>query len=198
MSPVLVSQVALWVCFAGLALVVLALARQIGILHERIAPVGALKTGGGPDVGEASPHFSGLTLQGEPFAVGGVSASGRPMLLFFVSPDCPICKVLLPVVSSVAAAERLDLMLMGDGEPEAQRRLLADFSLGRVPFVNGSEIGMAFRVDKLPYAVLIDEAGTIAAKGLVNSREHLESLAVAKQTGFRSVQHYLEQTKSVA
>jgi methylamine dehydrogenase accessory protein MauD len=46
-------------------------------------------------------------------------------------------------------------------------------------------------VDKLPYAVLLDEAGLISAKGLVNSREHLESLIIAKESGFATLQSYL-------
>ena len=59
-------------------------------------------------------------------------------------------------------------------------------------FVNGAAIGMAYRVDKLPFAVLLDDQGVIAAKGLVNSREHFESLIVAKETGFASIQSYLK------
>jgi methylamine dehydrogenase accessory protein MauD len=51
---------------------------------------------------------------------------------------------------------------------------------------------MTYQVGKLPYAVLIDEAGIVRAKGLVNSREHLESLLVAKETGYASIQEYLD------
>ena len=39
--------------------------------------------------------------------------------------------------------------------------------------------------------VLLIAAGVIAAKGLVNSREHFESLIIAKETGFASIQSYL-------
>jgi hypothetical protein len=38
---------------------------------------------------------------------------------------------------------------------------------------------------------LIDAQGIIRAKGLVNSREHLESLIVAEETGFGTIQAYL-------
>ena len=44
---------------------------------------------------------------------------------------------------------------------------------------------------KLPYSVLLGSDGTVRAKGLVNSREHLESLMVAHETGFASIQDYL-------
>ena len=44
---------------------------------------------------------------------------------------------------------------------------------------------------KLPYAVLLDAEGVILSKGLVNSREHLESLVIAHEMGVRSVQDYI-------
>ena len=46
---------------------------------------------------------------------------------------------------------------------------------------------------KLPFAVLIDEQGKVASLGLVNSREHLESLFEAKERGVASLQDYLAQ-----
>ena len=51
---------------------------------------------------------------------------------------------------------------------------------------------MAYQVGKLPFAVLIDRDGVIRAKGLVNSREHLESLVVAEETGFGTIQAWLK------
>ena len=54
---------------------------------------------------------------------------------------------------------------------------------------------MAFHVDKLPHAVLMDAAGTVLSKGLVNSREHLESLIIAHEMGLRSVQDYINGLK---
>jgi methylamine dehydrogenase accessory protein MauD len=57
---------------------------------------------------------------------------------------------------------------------------------------------MTYRIDKLPYAVLLDDAGMIAAKGLVNSREHFESLIVAKETGYATIQSYLKSQSEAA
>jgi len=50
---------------------------------------------------------------------------------------------------------------------------------------------MKFQISKLPYAVLMDETGTLRAKGLINSREQLESLFTAKELGVASVQDFL-------
>jgi len=80
---------------------------------------------------------------------------------------------------------------VGDGEPAEQRAMIEQFQLQQLPYVNSPQVGMAFQVGTLPYAVLIDAQGVIRAKGLVNHREHLESLMVAEETGFGSIQAYL-------
>jgi len=49
-------------------------------------------------------------------------------------------------------------------------------------------------VSKLPHAVLIDAGGVIRAKGLVNTREHLESLLEAQERGVASLQEYIKRT----
>ena len=52
---------------------------------------------------------------------------------------------------------------------------------------------MQFKVGKLPYAVLLSAAGIVQAKGLINSREQLESLFTASDLGVESIQDYLKQ-----
>ena len=71
-----------------------------------------------------------------------------------------------------------------------QRAQLTDF-----PYVLSAALGMQYRVSKLPHAVLVDEAGRVRAKGLVNSREQLDSLFVARDLGVGSVQEYLDQPR---
>jgi len=122
----------------------------------------------------------------------GTCAVARSRLLLFVSPSCPVCKKLLPIARSFASAEHLEVVLVGDGEPAEQRAMIEEFRLEHLPYVNSPQVGMAFQVGKLPYAVLIDAQGVIRAKGLVNNREHLESLIVAEETGFGTIQAYLD------
>jgi methylamine dehydrogenase accessory protein MauD len=196
MSVLITSQVLLWIAVVVLSLIVLALARQIGVLHERIAPVGALKVDTGPAVGDKAPVFTLSTVGGELAHIGQALQEGRAQLLLFVSPDCPVCKNLIPLARSFAQYERLSVLFVSDGELAAQRRMIERFGLDPGTFVNSAEVGMRFGVGKLPYAVLIDDAGVVAASGLVNSREHLESLVVAKQMGVPSVQAYLRSATS--
>jgi len=51
-------------------------------------------------------------------------------------------------------------------------------------------------VSKLPFAVLIGGDGTLQSKGLVNSREHLESLIEAMDTGVATLQDYMGSIQS--
>ncbi len=198
MTSAMVSQMLLWIVVILQGLVILALARQIGVLHDRVAPAGALINGAGPGVGEPSPRIEVHALAGNAITVGGKLAAGKALLMLFVSSTCPICKKLIPIAKHFARSERLDVLFVGDADPAEQRKLIAQFELDEHCFVNGPEVGMTYRIDKLPYAVLLDDAGMIAAKGLVNSREHFESLIVAKETGYATIQSYLKSQSEAA
>lgn len=189
----LASQVLLWIAVGVLAVLVAALARQVGVLHERIAPAGALTLHQKVNVGDKGPDMRLTALDGAEVQVGG--ARDRSQLLFFLSPDCPVCKTLLPVLKSARAAERswVDVVLASDGEAADHRRLVMAEGLSGIPYVLSEPLGRALGVSKLPYAVLLDEQGRIASLGLVNNREHLESLFEAKERGVASIQQYLAQ-----
>jgi methylamine dehydrogenase accessory protein MauD len=182
----------------GLAVLLFGLARQVGILHERVAPMGAMASDQGLAVGEMSPNLSVTTLAGDRLVLGGASPQGRSRLLLFVAPTCPVCKKLLPIARSFAHAERLDVLLIGDGDDAEQHSMIREFGLEGVPYVNSPQVGMTFHVGKLPYAVLLDAEGVIRAKGLVNNREHLESLLIAEETGFGTIQAYLDAKQQLA
>lgn len=190
-EALIASQILLFLLVIGLGALCFALARQIGVLHERIAPAGALSVNQKIKVGDAAPALSVETIDGERLAVG--SAQARSRLLFFTSPDCPVCKSLSPVLRSVAAAERgwLDVVLASDGGDVAKHRAyIAAQKFEGIPYVLSEPLGRAFAVAKLPYGVLIGEDGAVAAMGIVNSREHLESLFEAKERGVASMQEY--------
>lgn len=188
----LASQILLWIAVAVLGVLVAALARQVGVLHERIAPAGALTLHQKVNVGDKAPEMTLRTLEGKDVAIGG-QRRRRGQLIFFLSPDCPVCKTLLPVVRSASGAERswLDVVLASDGDAAAHRRLVMAEGLAGFDYVLSEDLGRSLGVSKLPYAVLIDEEGNIASLGLVNNREHLESLFEAKERRVASIQEYL-------
>jgi methylamine dehydrogenase accessory protein MauD len=189
-EALLVSNAVLWLLVLVLAGVVVALARQIGILYERIAPVGALAIGRGPAAGEAAPVVAATTLDGATLHVGAASPDGRSTLVFFLSPTCPVCKSLLPVVRALAKSEarRVGVVLAGDGNADEHRELARQHRLGELAYVVSPTLGVAWQVPRLPWAVLLDPDGVIRSKGLVNTREHLESLLEAEERGVATLQ----------
>jgi len=196
LTALVISAIFSWVVILVLVVALLALARQVGVLHMRVAPAGALTTAGGPSVGAKAPAISAQTLDGATISVGGAAPGASLRLLMFVSATCPLCKNLIPMAKSFARDERVQLIFVGDDTVEAQRAMIERHGLGGYQFINGPDVGQAFEVGKLPFAVLLDAEGVILSKGLVNSREHLESLIIAHEMGVQSVQDYIDGLKT--
>jgi methylamine dehydrogenase accessory protein MauD len=194
MDALVVSNVLLWVLVCVLSLVVVALTRQIGLLHERIAPVGALAVARGPSVGELSPELVVESLEGRSIRIGGPDRRDPRTLLFFLSPTCPVCATLLPTLRRMidSQTDGTRLLFASDGPRAEHEAFCKEKKISTSDYVLSRELGLLFEVSKLPYAVLIDESGTIRAKGLVNTREHVESLFEAERLGVASLQEYLE------
>ena len=173
-----------WIVIVALCVAVYALARQIGLLHDRIQPVGALSLGRAIQIGEPAPGFTLPSLNGGEARIGGASDDGRATLLFFLSSTCPVCKELLPALKSLASADkgRLRLVFASDGAEEEHRGFIARHGLQRFAYLLSAEAGLAYRIGKLPYGVLIGRAGAVLSHGLVNSREHIDSLLEALET----------------
>ena len=157
--------------------------------------MGALMNDSGPKIGDLTPSFNLRNLTGPTLELG--PGIGKARLLFFLSPTCPICKKLLPVLKSVRVGEQdwLQVVLASDGEEERHRRFIETAGLAEFPYVVSTELGLAYRVARLPFAVVLDRHGVVRAKGLVNSREQLESLFNAHDLGVESVQTYLAKTQ---
>ncbi|MBB2174969.1 thioredoxin-like domain-containing protein [Gluconacetobacter johannae] len=179
MGFLVASQVLLFGAVVVLVMVVFALARQIGVLHERIAPIGMQTAQTGLEPGQAIPRITMRTLAGEPFPMGEALAPGAVRMLLFVAPDCPVCKRVLPIALDVARDRGLELVLVGDGAQPELVMMRDRMGLAGVPFVTGVELGLVLQVSRLPTMVLLDANGTILAKGVVNTRRHVEALVPA-------------------
>ena len=195
MDFLVVSNILLWVALIAMGLINFALLRQVGILYERVAPAGALAINKNLEVGQPAPELALQSLSSGLVTVGGVPADQKSQLLFFISPDCPVCKTLLPAIKSAAKAESswINLILASDGEKQDHQGYVQQYGLGKSPYLVSELLGKTYGVSKLPYAVLIDEQGKIAAMGIINSREHLDSLFEAKERKVASIQDYMTQ-----
>ena len=188
----IVSNIILWVLVVGLSLVVFALARQVGVLFERVAPAGALMMNKTLEVGAKAPQVEVQDINTHDNFIAGKPKPGRSQLLFFMSPDCPVCESLLPMLKSTKTAEAgwLDIIYASDGELKDHLNYIRLQDLGNSVYVSSKSLGIQYGVAKLPFAVLIDDESNIASHGLVNSREHIESLFESMERGIPSIQAY--------
>ena len=169
----LASYVTLWVLVALLSVVVVALARQVGTLHLRLGPRGALEVDDeGPALGEAPEAISAMDLDGRDVVVGG---PGEPQLLLFVSPGCPVCREVLPSLPAAARAGRLTPYVISDAGTEDTVRSYRHDRVG-APLIPAPEVARDYGVPGTPYAVVLDATGVVRAKGTVNTLEQLEGL----------------------
>ena len=118
--------------------------------------------------------------------------------VLFISPTCPVCKSLVPTAQSLVKSEskRMRLVFASDGaETEADLQQHRDYvkslKIEKYPYLISQALGMSYQVSKLPFALLIAADGTLKSKGLVNTREHMESLIEAMDSGVNTVQEYV-------
>ncbi len=193
-TTLVISNMMLWILVLILAAMVFALVRQIGILYERVAPAGALMAGSGLKTGEEIPVFELETLDGRAIRIGGKSGNGKSTLLFFLSPACPVCETLIPSLTAMRKSETswLEIVFASDGDEKEHRQWLQESKLESWPYILSRQLGVTMQVAQLPFAALIDENGILCARGLVNTREHIESLFEAREQGVASIQEYLK------
>jgi methylamine dehydrogenase accessory protein MauD len=167
------SYVLLWLLVIALCAVVVALARQIGTLHLRLGPRGALEMDTeGPPLGELPPPALATEPNGDEV---DLAAPGQRRVVLFVSPGCGTCAQVLPGLDAVASA----------GGHAAYAVSELDFDETRISFggrdarervLSGPEVARAWGIPGTPFAVVLDENAVVRAKGTPNNLEQLEGL----------------------
>jgi hypothetical protein len=136
----------------ALAVVVLALAREIGVLRLSVGPRGAL------EVAHEGPEVGGRTALASWF---GDELRGRIGLAVFSSDGCGMCRALEPAITAFGRDPRVALRTFDEAR-DADAWAAAD--------VPGS-----------PFAVALDADGTVLAKGTFNTGAQLESVLAAAE-----------------
>jgi methylamine dehydrogenase accessory protein MauD len=173
-----VSYAALWILVGVLCIVVVALARQIGTLHLRLGPRGALEMDDeGPALGEGRPPINGQDLEGNAVTVGG---RGAEQFLLFVSPGCMVCEQVMPSIGAVAEATGKRPLVLTDLD-EVESRLAFQHKRVAAPIVASGESFRTYEVPGTPYVVVLDDHGVVQAKGTVNNLEQMEGLIETAQ-----------------
>ena len=148
----------------------------------------------GPKVGELTDEMPLTGIDGNAVRIGGPDPDGLATFILFISPTCPVCKSLVPAARSLVMREskRMKLVFASDGDkPERHQAYVRDLGIDAYPYIISEALGIGYAVSKLPFAVLIGGDGTLQSKGLVNSREHLESLVEAMDSGYATLQEFV-------
>ena len=147
----IVAFVVQWILLIVLAVIVVALARQVGTLHLRLGPRGAIEVDDeGPALGEAALPTSARAADGTILTIGG---PGPMRVVAFSSPTCSVCREVVPALPAAASAAHAVPQVLHD--PQAER----DWDVPGTPFL-----------------VVLDEMGVVRAKGTVNNLEQVEGL----------------------
>jgi Methylamine utilisation protein MauE len=143
---------------AAVAVAILALAREVGVLRLQTSSQGALEIEDeGPSVGASQPWAAAVPT----------SPRALMKLAIFTSDGCPLCHRVAPAVSHVAADPLVAVGIFHE---------LADAPIWTQAAVPGS-----------PYAVALDLEGVALAKGTFNNLAQLESILATARARERTV-----------
>lgn len=146
--------VALLAC-AALAVAVLALAREVGMLRLRLGPAAAL------EVAHEGPEVGGRSALIERFSF---APRNELALAVFSSEGCHVCRALEPAVDSLRGEPALAVEVFPEGSE--------------------AELWESLAIPGAPYAIALERDGTVGAKGTFNNLSQLESiLATAERRG---------------
>jgi len=137
------------------AVAVVALIRQVGVLHLRIQPVAGVTGAGGPAYGSGLELPAGLAeltrRKAERFLVG------------FISPTCGVCGPLTSV------------LLVIDAHQQEADSYVRSKGVSFLPYI-ADTASFAANVPGAPWAVVTDGSGMVIVSGGVNTLDHVEEM----------------------
>ena len=165
MTAVIASQVGLLLGLLALGFVTLSLARQIGVLHERTAPVGGLLQKARREAAKVDridlDAMQVATAAGFAGPLRALSA-GRPIALLFVNDECAVCKSLLPGYEAALHGHlALPLVMVGGAASRALAGFAHRHGLREERVVASAELAVAAQVMQTPTLVLLDRQGQL-------------------------------------
>ena len=173
MAGVLASQLGLLLAVLTLGALVLSLARQIGVLHERTAP------GGLPHRARRLGRLDldtvqAATLAGEAGPLRHFVGAGGSALLF-VSEACALCKSLLPKLPVLLETVGAYPLVVGEGASRAGlARLAEEHGLRPEHILISPQLAVALQVLQTPTLVLLSDAGQVLERVRLRGARHLE------------------------
>jgi methylamine dehydrogenase accessory protein MauD len=174
----LASYIVLWILVIVLLILVLTMARLLGLVYRRFPPYGARGAADGTAIGAKIPPYKGLSIDGREVQIPNPINKG-PGVVIFVSPSCGACAELAPAIRSIWRSDRkeVDIVLAATaGDAETARSFVDENGLAGIPYVVAPEWAAANNVTGTPYVLGFDGESVVRAKGVANHLEHLDGL----------------------
>lgn len=173
------SSVALWIIVAVLAFIVVGLLRQLGLIQLRLGlDPGVLITQEGLERGTEAPDFDAIDVEAQqPTHLSAFR--GRQVLLVFLATDCTSCRDLVPHLNNIAYEYRdgVETIAVCHGAVAACGEFAHQTHLGARMLADPTNaIADRYGVRFTPFAYLIDAAGVILIRGVVNTWPQLDAL----------------------
>jgi methylamine dehydrogenase accessory protein MauD len=176
-----ISNLVLWVLQIATIVVVVGLARQVGVLHLRVKPLSAGLIEDGPPIGARLELPPVVSLRGEQTPV---VIPGYLSLVTFANPGCSACGPTMEAVKRLRSVEReVRFVVAVDGDQTQGLRYASSYGLTDVV---GSDSLRTMSCASRPFTVVVSDEGTVLATGVPNTLEQLEMLLANARHGYAS------------
>ncbi len=170
------TYVSLWILVLLQGVVIVFLLRQVGTIY--LGSRDAIERDG-LEIGQRLPPITGWDEDGR-----AIQFSPKPdqwTVLISSVPTCQVCREFLPEITELIDELRANVrfVLLLQGAPELLRPYLADVGRATDPIATPPSVAKNMRVRVSPYVHVVDSEGTVRAKGLVNSVDHVQHLLVS-------------------
>ncbi len=156
----LATYLVLWLLTLAVAVVVLGVARQVGLLTKRF-PFDDVMNEAGPQLGSRIVGADAARTTGEKVRLEPRFPARTTMV--FVEDECGICERILPAVSEIVAETNdTDFWIIYETFPDTLPEPLAGI-MDRV--VASPDAFRDWRIATVPYVCVVSTGGTIEAKG---------------------------------
>jgi len=147
------------------------------ILREEVAH----PTEGLP-IGSPAPDFNLPDVNGKDVSLKNLTAQGKPVLFFFVSPTCNPCAGMLPEIETWQneLKEKLNFVFISSGNARENLDKLAGETLKQILLQKDRETILDFGAQWTPTAILVNADGTIASRAAVGDKAIRELMEMIK------------------
>ncbi|HXF35952.1 MAG TPA: hypothetical protein VNO17_02085 [Actinomycetota bacterium] len=153
--------------------VLIAMVRQVGVVLLRVGQIQAPRSREGPRVGDI------LRIEELPVGFQAGATEERPprRLLVFLSPDCGLCKELVPAANAVARGygNRFEIFMIVDGDEARVQEWGAD-AQSHVAMIAAEDALTRYGIPGAPFACITNREDAVLACAWVNHLDHLEAL----------------------